>query len=248
MSAHKLNLGTALQFLLAFSLITSAVACGKKKKKAEGPCGAGVSQSSCGLGVRGHSAWSTQLTSYTQDPNTKQPVPGSERKITVTYEFKEAAPLSVWRRSIIVEAADGNKGMYQEGQVKKITGNTIEFVADTSSCDDSTHLAQGDFMLYYSRSQNNLTFDTKPIEPIKIKNVLDIFIVPIARAMGDGIRDLLEQAFTFGSAKTFLTSGHGSFSATNLKSAKAFEAKAVEIGCFSTLGSGYSKSTLRPEW
>lgn len=234
-----------LTFLIALT------ACGShhKDKPAE-PCTTGVNGAACSLDVKEHSTWSTQLTSYQSDPQTQKPIPGSERKITVSYEFAPQAANSLWRRSMLIESKDGNTTMFQQGTIKSLSGNKIEFATQQSSCDDDPdiHFANTDFTLYYSRTGGSLQLDDKPIEPMKVKSLGDIFGNIVATAVGEMFRSALESAFTFGSARTYLTSGHGNFSLDPKPAAQKVSAKDVTMGCYSTFGSGFSKSSLQMDW
>lgn len=240
----------AVKFLLVSFVMINATACGKKKKPSPpAPCTSGVNKSACSLSVRGESAWTQQLTSYSQDPKTKQTIPGSEKKITVTYEFKEAAPNAVWRRTMIIESAEGNTAMFQEGPVKQVLGDRIELGMDKSSCDDSgIHFANQDVSIYYKRHANHLRIDNQPIVDRRVNGLGDIFGNIITEMVGQALRSLLESAFTFGSARQYLTSGHGSLNADSSKSVQTVEAKKAVIGCFSTFGTGFTQSAKRPEW
>ncbi len=249
MRINELKMVTPVNLFLVLAVASTLVACGKKKKPSPpAPCGVGVNQA-CGLQVRGHSAWSTQLTSTQQDPKTKQTIPGSEKKITVTYEFKEAAPKSVWRRTMIIEAADGNTAMFQQGFVKTINSNEIHFEMDLSTCNDTgPHFANQDFTLYYTRHGSSLRIDTQPIVAKPVRGIGDFFGNIMAESIGQLLRTALESAFTFGSARTYLTSGHGSFTLDSKKPLTQMESKNATIGCFSTFGTGFAKSGIRPEW
>ncbi len=242
--------GTKLKLLLLVGVLTALTACGKKKKSPPRPCGVGVNQSVCAAEVRGHTAWSTWLKSYSVDEKTKQPVPGSERKITVIYEFMEASPAAQWRRTLIVEAADGNTGMYQQGRVKSLTGNQIEFITEQSTCDDynGPRFANADFTLYYNRYGATIKMDNQPIVEKRARSLGDAIANAMTEVIGAGLRLVLEQAFSFGSARKFLESGHGSFSLDPNPSLQQLATKNVELGCFSTFGTGYTKSAIKPNW
>lgn len=246
----ELKSGTILKALLAIFLLAALPACGKKKKSPPPPCGVGVNQSVCSPQVRGQTAWSTEFKSWTEDEKTKQPVPGSERKITVIYEFMEATPSPQWRRTMIIESQSGNTGMFQQGTVTNITSNQIGFAIEKSSCDDyqGFKFANYNFNLYYLRFAGTLRIDTSPIVEKRARNLTEAIFNPIFEALGAAIRTLLERAFTFGSARKYLEAGHGSYWLSPNLSRQQIEAKNVELGCFSSFGSGYSKSNLKPTW
>ncbi|NJL23711.1 MAG: hypothetical protein HC902_00020 [Calothrix sp. SM1_5_4] len=63
------------------------------------------------------------------------------------------------------------------------------------------------------------------------------------------MRMTLESAFTLGSARTYLTSGRGSFSLDGgPRSLERIAVKNVTLGCFSVVGSDFSKSAVKPTW
>jgi hypothetical protein len=237
----------AFHYLIAVALI---VGCAKKKSSSPPPpCATGVNGVACEANVVQHTTWSTQLKTFEQNQQTKQAIPGSERNITVSYEFFPQTPRPLWRRSMIIESVDGNVGMFEQGEVEHIDGDSISLAVKETTCDDaSVHLMTSDFKLYYLRSGGLLQLDTQPIQAQKVKSVGDIFGNIMAEAVGSTLRTMLESTFTFGSARTFLTSGHGNFNVDPVPSSEKIAAKSVTLGCFSTFGSGFSKSAVTTNW
>ena len=227
--------------LTLFSISTLLVACGGGGKKTSKPCDVGVNLVSCGLDVREASVWGETISTYETDPQTKQKIAGSERVIDVNYEFLPAAPAR-WRRTITIDQRDQSLAMFQEGVVRAIGPQTLELTIERSSCDDRPSTET----IYYQRSGGALQIDTQPIKTIRTKGfVFDAIGDVLANAMSAGIRSALETTFTFGSVRTFLTSGHGHLGA-RVPNVKALaNAKSV---CFNGLGQGFVESKSTPSW
>lgn len=247
---EKPKKGNVLKSFHCLMVAALIVGCSKKESSPPPPpCATGVNGGACEANVVQHTTWSTQLKTSQLNPQTKQPVPGTERNITVSYEFFPQTPTSLWRRSMIVESADGNVGMFEQGEVDHIDGNSISFAVKETTCDDAAfHLMTSDFKLYYTRSGGSLQLDTQPIQSRKSNGLGDLFGNILGDALGSMMRTTLESAFTFGSARTFLTSGHGSFNLDPVPTSEKIEAKNVALGCFSTFGSGFSKSSVKAGW
>lgn len=140
--------------------------------------------------------------------------------------------------------------MFEEGVVKSVSANKIEFQPTLTSCSGTAilHVVPTDFELYYSRTGGTLKLDTKPIQT-KVHNSLGEAVGSIFVDMiGQSLQSLLQSAFTFGSARSFLTSGSGTFILDAKPSAQRLGEKAAVVGCFSTIGSGFDKSAHPPTW
>lgn len=231
--------------------MTLLAACGGGGKKSARPCGVGIDVAGCGTDVRTPSVWGETIrTSHTgrtgqTDAQTQKESPGSEKLINVAYEFIPGQPAR-WRRTITVDSAEQSLAMFQEGTVLEITGATLKLAVDRSSCDGATPDRYTE-TIYYRRVGGSLEIDTQPIAPpTKNKFLIDGLMADmVGKMMTATIRQGLETAFSFGSVRTYLTSGHGSLSARTTDLRALAQAKWV---CFNGLGPGFADSDLRPSW
>lgn len=235
----------SLQGLLVVAVLAS---CGHKKANPPEPCSTGLNQTQCTVQIVEPSVWTQKLQSYESDPKTNQKIPASVRDISVVYEFFPRGAEQRLRRTMLIEGQGDNSGMFEEGHVTKIDGSSFEFVIDRTSCDDMIHIQDQGSTIYYIRSGGGLTIDNQPIQVVKGHGFFDVFGNMIGTIFTRTIRSLLESSFTFGSAKGYLTSGEGSLNASKLVLYQELQAKNIALGCFSTIGTGFSKSNLQPDW
>jgi hypothetical protein len=231
-------------FLTALFLTSMGCA---RSHSSPGPCQVGLNASQCDLDVKEHSQWVTNSTTSQVDEKTQKPVPGTERRIEVKYEFAAIDDIPAWRRTMVIRSDSDTISMFQEGVVSRIDHNSIDLSPRVTSCDDSpVHLVPTDFKLYYSRIGDTLQFDTSPIIPQRPG-----LMGALVSGFSEVLIDTIEGVFTLGSARTLLTSGRGHFSAVKPVAQAASEVDAEDlgrIGCFSVLGSGFSESKIKPSW
>ena len=240
--------GLGVKYLQGLAVVILVAACGHKSNPPPEPCSTGVNEKHCQLQIVEPSVWTEKLQTYNQDPKTQQKIPTSVRDITVVYEFFPQGDDQRLRRTMLIESQSGNTGMFEEGRITKIDPGTFEFAIDRTSCDDSLHIEDPGGLIYYRRFGGSLSIDHQPFKKRVSHGLFDAFGNLMAEMMERSIRAMLESAFTFGSARSYLTSGEGSLKASQLDLSKEIQTKNITVGCFSTVGEGFNKSDLQPNW
>ncbi len=190
------------------------------------------------------SKFSTTMKTTQSDKNN-QPIPSSERIINIVYQFHPTEQGINWRRTMKIDYQHRIQSMFQEGVISEMDNQKMLLTVKRSSCDDAEgiRVAPSSDVVYYQASPSVLKLDTTPIPP-PAKGFTDIMGQIIGGIMVDSMRMMLEQAFSFGSARTFLTSGHGSFQQDN--DLQILSEDLGEVGCFNVFGRDFVASKLHP--
>ncbi len=225
---------------LLFCLVTlSFVAgCGSSHKSAQ-TCSVGVDANSCSAAVV--SATPSKWTQTVTIGDSSHP--SQESQVDVSYEFKKSNQETLWRRTMTVASKTSSRTMYEQGVVQSIGSDHFVLHVTSSSCDLENPPTQTDTFLYYLRNGSSLSLDTSPIQRPNNSSVTGA----VANAVGGAIVNVLSmgmsEALTLGSLRTFLDSGHGTFSLD-----KNPTKISGQVGCYSSLGSFFYKSKKSSDW
>ena len=229
--------------MLSLGAVAALTACGHQDEGRKSPDPSVFAQGNPSV-----TKWTLTIEASQTDPATQQPLPQSRKHIDVIYEFQSPTAGAKWRRIMRIASEDGSvQSMFQSGEISEMTGDKMTIAVSRSSCDDASGIrtVPGAQLLYYRSQPSLLRLDTTPL-PAPASNIAEFFGQVMTKPIAEMFRLGLEQAFSFGSARAFLTSGHGDFKLNN-----AFPTDAAHlgtIGCFAISGRNFEASSLRPDW